>query len=647
MNKKIIPLLAILLVLSLAVFFKAKNKPVNYNIEEEMGVESIMPKDFLFSDVNKIEIYAASKPEQKVVLAKDKEKNKWFLETAFHSPAKRKTVEEFLENLKQLQGEIRSSSSEVLTDFSLGEKQSLVLKVYRFEKDKEQISTLFVGKKDGHNACFVRKESSNNVYRIGKDLRSEVGMWSDEPDKTPENNHWLDKTIWKLEKEKISKIALEYPDKKLVFEKILVKEEKPVVEPEKFLDKKDTPKEEKKEEKKQEWVLSSGGPEKKFTQSELTNLIELVYSWEASDIVDPSDKEKYGLLKPSFKIEVTMEDESKKVFLAAQPDIEKEAYGYSEETPNLIYKIENWAFNNRLFRKGAKFFSLPSLKIERSQIKEIQLSYPQGNIALSRIAIGDKDQVSWTLLSPTDKILVQSETANEIAGKIASLKLEDYTDETNLETLGLQNPYYKITVILKDDSIHIVKIGKNALSVNGYYAMIEEQKAIGAIEKSDMIKLFPDFDKLFKLEPVNMQIEEFTLTSKDKNFSLKKEEKEWQILVAQEKHKADAQKIEDMLKAFSPLKATRLAFDKVVLQAQKAEATLLLTQGDQKQAIQVYPKENNLYPIVVSDQKEVYYLDEKTGSSFLQDWSTYEAAKEPEKKEEPVKNQENKQEETK
>ncbi|NUM33058.1 MAG: DUF4340 domain-containing protein [Candidatus Brocadiae bacterium] len=648
MNKKIISLLAVFLVLAAAAFFKAKTKPVSYNLEQEMGVESLLPKDFLYSDVNRIEIYAASKPEQKVIINKNKDLNQWSLETHFQAPAKRKTVEEFLENLKALQGEMRSSSKEVLEDFSLGEKQALFLKVYRFEKDKEQISTLLVGKKDGHNACFIRKLDSDVVYRIGKDLRSQVGMWSDEPDKSPENNHWLDKTIWKFGKEEISKLSLQYPDKKLAFDRVLVKEEKPVVEPEKFLDKKEEKapiqdNKPKKEEKKYEWILASGGPEKKFNVSELTKLTDLLSSWEAADIVDPSQKEQYGLLKPAFKIEVLLEGDKKKVFVAGQNDIEKEGYGYVEDNPNVVYKIENWAFLNSLFKKGSKFFTLPSLTIDKTQIKEIKLSYPQANIALSRLSVGEKDKekVSWTLVSPTDKILVQSEAANEMAGKICNLKLEDYSDETSPEILGLQNPYYQITVLLKDDSTHTLKIGKNSPSMNGRYALIEETKAIGAVEKTDIDRLFPAFDKLFKLEPLNMQVDEFTLSAKEKSFSLKKQQGEWQILVGEAIHKADTQKVEESLKAFAPLKASKILFDRTMLQEQKPQASFLLAQGDAKETISVYSKENSFYPVVLSDQKEVYYLEEKIVDSLLQDWNSYSPSSHKPEKE--VEKQEEKQ----
>lgn len=638
MSKKLIPLLILLLILGLAVALKVKSTRPSYDMAEEMAVESLVPSDFLVSQVHKMEIYAGSQPDSKVMLVK--KPTGWVIETAFDAPGKARTIEEFLETVKKLAGEVRPSTPEVLSDFGLDEKQALHVKIYRTIDEKEKKETtdhLLIGKTEEENASFVRKAASDTVYRVGKSLRSALGQWGEDTVKGPDYTPWLDKTILSLNKDEITGISLQYPDKSLVFTRV-VEEEKVIEEPKSFTDtdKKDEKNEKvppTKDAKKFIWQLTSGGPEKKFTESELTNLLATLAQLEGADVVDPSKKEEWGMNEPGYRLEITLADGKKKVLLAAHKDVEKEAYCSLAETPNLIYKLENWNFTSRLFKKGGKFFSLPSWKIEPPQIQEIQMDTPEGKITLSRLALGDKkdERVSWKTILPREGMLLQGEACNEIARKLTSLKLDDYTDETNLEKLELSKPTYQLTVVMKDESRHTLKVGKASVVTNGYYVTLDDQKIVGVLEKADFASLFPSVDKLFALEPLSLKIDSFTLTSAEKSFQLKQENGVWYLFQENNKAETDPKKVEDLVKNFAPLKASKMSLQQS-LRDKKSEATLLLEEGESKHTVSIYPKEETLYPILISGQGETYWLEAPLVENILKEAKHYEL----EKKEPPT-----------
>ena len=93
---------------------------------------------------------------------------------------------------------------------------------------------LLVGKAPGYKSVLMRKEGNNDIFVEDTDLRQQAGVYITPPspnkpvnkdkdkekeEPKPEATNWLDKDVVKIDKDKVTKIALTYPDKSLTFER--------------------------------------------------------------------------------------------------------------------------------------------------------------------------------------------------------------------------------------------------------------------------------------------------------------------------------------------------------------------------------------------------------------------------------------------
>jgi hypothetical protein len=488
MFKKLIPLLIIVLILTVATIIKKQSTKEQFDLIQELGAQNILDDKFLGSEVDQIELYLGTKIDSKVTLKKENEQ--WFITTAYQAPARKNNIDKLLYTLKNMLGEVRNAPKEFFSDFQLQNEEAVHIVLTRTVDKSTILSHILLGKTDGENACFVRLYNNDTIFRVGRNLRQEIGIFSNEKDKAPEHTHWLDKNVLTLNKDDVKEIAITYPDKKIHF----VKETKTIEQPEDPETKeKPAPKIE------EEWKLKP--IEGSFNQSELDSFIDSITNIEAQDVADPNKKEEINIDKPNYKLEITLANDKKYVLHGAFTGGEQDGYCYLETNPNLIYKLDNWTFSNRIFKSGSKYFVLPSLTIDRTQIQNITYHIPQGTFSINRFVFGkEKDEkITWILAEPENKYATQADTLNAVVGRLSVLKADDYTDEVDLGKLGLDTPQYSLTIHLKDNSQHVIKVTKQ----NGkYYTLFDEERPIVTLSKTDFEKLFPIIDKMFIIESV-------------------------------------------------------------------------------------------------------------------------------------------------
>lgn len=616
MFKKLLPLILFFGILTVAVIIQRMTVQRPHDMVTESGMTRLLPEDFLVADVTRLEIYQGSKPEEKTVLTQSKEG--WRLESAFRAPGDKDKIENFLGKLKNLEGTERPASKDYFGEFQLEEKQALHLSIAR----KETATVLLVGKNIENSGCFIRHSTGEKVYEVGKNLRQDVGIWSDTS--SLKSNHWLDKNILKLEKDKIARIVMEYPQRKLVF----VREEKKV-------EKKDGDDKKAAEAKKEyEWKLAEGGFGAKHKQSGVDGLLTSMQNIEATDVVDPKEKQKWGLQIPQYRLEVTMEDNSKHVITAGVPEPTKDVYYILEARPELVYQVSSWRFGE-LFKKGNAFFDLPSLTLDKTNIREIEINRPEGTVVLAREVKKDKDneEVLWSVVSPALNLKIHKETADNIVGKLASLRCEEYSDTSDAQATGLAQPGYQLVVKMKDDSKHTILAGKDIAILEGRYCSIDEQKTVAILGKTGQQELFPTYSKLFTLEPIYLAIQEFTLTRDNVSFTLKKAQDKWELVSDNSSAAADTAAVEKLAKAFQPLKAADITFRSQDIVTRKTLATVLLRGEQGPQSVTMYEKraEEARYPATIGEQKEVYWLEAEATGLILQAADSYKAKEEVKK----------------
>lgn len=492
MFKKLIPLLIIVVLLAVGSIIKKQSMQRQFNLVEEIGATTILPENFLISDVSKIDLYLGSKADQKVTLVK--ENNEWLIPTSFQAPGDKNAIEKFLDTLKNMLGEKRNAPKDFLSDFNLQDSEAVHIELTR--NNTKDVSHILVGKKDGNKACFIRMHDSDNIYRIGQDLREAMGIWGN--DKAPEHIQWLYKKIVKLNKDDLKQIKITYPQKSFTFSH--EKREKETKDAEK--ETKDSNKDE------YYWALKEGGATLNFAIAELESLIDTIIDLDGTDVLDPKKKAEFGLDKPNYSLEITLNNGTTKILYAVKA--EKEGYCYLNTNENLVYKLDNWTFNSRLFKKGSKYFVLPSMTLDHHSIKNIQYTLPQGEFLLNRIAFGEpsKERVSWVLQKPEGKYIPQTENLNTAMGHLSRLQAEDYIDEKSLEQFNLQHPHYALHITMKDDTTHTIKA---SIQNDTYYLVLDDQMPIVTLQATDFTKIFPKFEDMFKIESVEEKLEEMPI----------------------------------------------------------------------------------------------------------------------------------------
>ncbi|HOQ88833.1 MAG TPA: hypothetical protein PLX03_01720, partial [Candidatus Hydrogenedentes bacterium] len=132
--KKLIPFIVIIVVLAgLAAWKKtAQKRPESLAVQARL--ETLAPQGVSKDEIVKVELYAGSKPDEKVVI--EKQGADWVLTSLYDAPANTDTVNRFVDGLLGLKGEFRASadSDEKLAMYNLKEDQSFVVKLYQSGK---------------------------------------------------------------------------------------------------------------------------------------------------------------------------------------------------------------------------------------------------------------------------------------------------------------------------------------------------------------------------------------------------------------------------------------------------------------------------------------------------------------------------------
>lgn len=540
---------------------------VTPDIEDELSLVALAPQGFLASDVSRIEIYRGSKKDDKVTLAK-KEDDTWIIESKYGAPGKKTKIEDFLKKMKGLEGELRSESPDVLEDFNITGEKALHIAV--FKKDQEAPwYHLLLGKKETYNRSFVRRAEDDIVYTVDVNLLSELGIWGDDVDKTPEAKEWLDKTILDLDKDKVIRIALGTPDRALAFEKREKKKEEGE-------ETKETGggKENKKE---FEWVLAEGGPGTEFKQSGLDDILGTLASFEAEDVEDPAKKNELGLDRPNFRCAVALEG-GKETNLLAYREKPGEDVFVMLEGRDFIFKVPEWKFDD-LFKRGKDLFDLPGLDEEDNKIQAITLTYSDFEIELKK---ADDD---WTLEAPQTGIEFKESEAGNIARELASWKPVDFADSTDLAQFGLDKPSFKAVFTLEDGRKHAILLGDESRGIEeGRYALLNDNQRVLVAEKWTIGRIFPEAKEFFELKVADIDKADITkvaVEQKENPFVLEKKDGKWTLSSGGEALEPDDSRINDYLDRFEKLEAENLILTGKPTDAEH-EATVIIERRDKE-----------------------------------------------------------------
>ncbi len=494
-------LVIILVVLLGLVIMKQTKKAERPSLIEQAKFEKLIPESLKVDNIVRIELYAGAKTDEKVVLKKDGAK--WRVSSHFDSPAKKETVEEYLDKIIKLQGEMRVEvpTDDALADYNLKDDQAFHVDVFT-SAEGEPALKLLVGKSPNYQLTFVRKAGERKIYDGGVNFRQEAGVYGDDTSKAPTPDRWLDKDILKVEKDKITRLAYEMPDKKLVFErkeKEVPQEQSQTNEGPTEGSKEGSPEGEQAKKKEYEWVLIQGGTGEKYKETGLQNLLGRFANLTATSIVDPTKKADWGLETPAFKLTLSRDGDADVVLEAGRPNPAQSGYvRVASNSEDIVYEVSKYTFE-QIFPKGQDLFDLPTLNLDKDKIQQVTIEQPEGKVVVQ------KEGNDWKVVEPVMDLNIQVTTLNTLASALASWKPADYAD--NEADVGEFN---KTITFKAEGETHTFKFAGNAHSIDGVYVMIDDKPMKWVVNRVDANKVLLKPRDVYEMKVIDFATDKVT-----------------------------------------------------------------------------------------------------------------------------------------
>jgi hypothetical protein len=421
--KQILIVVAAFVILAGLYFFQQAKRP---KALQDLGYEKLGAPA---ADVAGLKCYLAGNEEQALALTlKD---GKWRVESKFGAAASETKVREFLEKIEKLEGDLRSSSAEVLKDYGIADEQALHLEL--LGKDGQVLKHLLLGNQGpGYDETFVRQPGSDSVYLARTNLRGSLGIYG-EGNRVPDSKPWLDTTVMKIPKEDIARIETTTPYRNLVLEYRAI--QPPVVG-----DATDVPP------PAPEYVPVLVEPAVSgATKSQgIDRLARACASVSVADVVDRGGLEKYGLDRPQASAAVTTRSgEVRRLDFGNAVPEGNGAYYAKLDGDDLVFKMDR-AKVESIFLKLTDLADLRFTQITEEDVTTLILMR-NGQKYHFELKGG-----AWTFAGPGLEKRFRAEEVGRVLSYRIRLKPQDEVTRGGDETTGLDRPKAAIELIRKD-----------------------------------------------------------------------------------------------------------------------------------------------------------------------------------------------------
>ncbi|NIA14780.1 MAG: DUF4340 domain-containing protein [Nitrospiraceae bacterium] len=601
--KKLIPLTVVVAILLALVVYKNNSKS-EQTLSEQAGLVAMLPEGLSKSDLGKLELYSGASAEEKLVLAYDADADVWRVATHFDAPVKKDTIDKYLDALIKLSGEPRvaDASEADLADFELTDDQAF--HVVGYKKDTEDAAFHVLVGKGEYKSVFIRNEDDNDIYTEETDLRQQAGVYSSDEGAKPKPDTWLNKDVIKMEDtDAITKVALTYPDKSVVFEK----REKPKAEEEKAADEGDAEGEDGETtvdvpdaEPEYEWVLASGGPGGDYKQSALDSLLRKFGNLTASDVVDPAKKAEWGLEPAGFRCTISVEGKDDVVIEGGRPSVDEDGYvRIAGAKDDLVYKLSKYTFE-QIFPKGSSLFTLPGLTLAKDATESIELTQETGNVTLA------KSGETWSVTSPAADLETQSTKLDTIVTTVTAWKPVDYADAQS--GLGAAT---RTAAVLSGGEIHRLKVYGEAKSSAGVYARLDGTDTLLVMSKTDLDKIFVAPKDLYQRTLLDLDENDVAAiegASPEGAFALVRGDEGWNLTLDGVAADADTLACDLLAEDIVDLQVAGIQFGQAALTGEP-ERVLHFTMKDGAQwTFSVGPEQDGQYALAVSGKAQTFVI---------------------------------------
>jgi len=594
--KILIPFVVILAILAGLVYFR-DSRDTRPALSIQAGLEALTPSGLAAGDIARLELFAGGAPDDKLVL--ERGDDGWFVASHHNAPVREETIDEYLGKLVRLQGEFRAQArtDETLEPYGLREGDAFHVLAYKAGSTTPDVN-LLVGKAPDFRSVFMRKGGGDRVYVEAANLRQDAGVFGEEPDTAPTADHWIDKEIIAVDQDQVTRIALDTPERRLVLEKQEQAVESLFDDEEEEADLLPPP-------VAYEWVAASGGLTSSPRQTGVTNLLNRLGAYNATDVADPALAEELGLDAPPYTATITLEDGTEHVLEAARAD-DGTGNAYirlaGAEHPTL-FEVNKFTFE-QLFPKGTALFDMPGIDGQQEDVTRIEINQPDGNVVLS------KEDDGWQVVTPRADLELQSAPVNTLATTLATWRAADYATAE-----AVSGEFDRSITFTVAGQTHVLRVGGKNHAGDGFFTELDADDTVLIMSETDAQKLFLKPRDVFRLTVLDVRpddVAQVEFSYDDERFAVRRDDDAWTFVSADGEAPAQEQPVDDFLNLLSGFQAQDIRFGLTApAWAPELVATIRLAAGG-SEVLNIGPEEEDGHPFFVGGNNQVFLLSSST-----------------------------------
>jgi len=398
-------------------------------------------------------IYAIEikKAQDRTAFRLEKKGDEWAVPSQWNIKAKKKKVEGLLSELRSLQGELRSSSKELLSDYGISENESFSISLLDKALTPQQKLVLGI-KRPSSEGSFLRKATSNNVYLVNKDIFAIIGIYGEPKESTINANDWADLAILKFDTEKIDSVKV---SKSETERQVLVVDIKRTLDPEKKL---------------MNWAGAEAKPLFDLDATKIKNFLRKINDLYATKAVDP-EGQNYGFDKPFIRITLGSADGPAELMVGNLVAADK-TDRYLKTSKGCVYIVSQYIIKD-LDIDMSKFFIENPLRVDKDKVQSITVVFDNKSIII------DKDLIEKNI---------------DYINKLKTFAVEELLfDEKYAKGIEPPGPY-SLKMAMKDGATLTLDVKKE--EGGRYVGRVSERPGVFVINKNIFEKVFTGLDTI-------------------------------------------------------------------------------------------------------------------------------------------------------